>query len=76
MRCLVETNDPVLLSYVEALLAEAGVVATVLDRHMSLLEGSIGVLPRRVMVADDDWGQAAEVLELADLAQWVRRDGR
>ena len=76
MRCLVETNDPVLLSYVEAQLAEAGVVANVLDRHMSLLEGSIGVLPRRVMVAGDAWGQAAEVLELADLAQWVRRDGR
>lgn len=76
MKRLVETNDPVLLSYVEALLRDAGVEPAVLDRHMSLLEGSIGVLPRRVMVADADWQRAADVLAAAGLDEWLRRDGR
>lgn len=76
MKRLVETNDPVLLSYVEALLRDAGLEPAVLDRHMSLLEGSIGVLPRRVMVADADWQRAADVLAAAGLDEWVRRDGR
>lgn len=74
MKRLVETNDPVLLSFVEALLREAGIEPIVLDRHMSLLEGSIGVLPRRVMVSGDDWKRAAGVLDEAGLRQWVRRD--
>lgn len=51
---LLRTNDAVLISYISALLADVGVQAIVLDMHTSILEGSIGALPRRVMVADDD----------------------
>lgn len=74
MRSLIETNEPVLLSYVESLLRGAGIEATVLDRHMSLIEGSIGVLPRRVMVGEDDFHAAAELLRGAGLGQWVSDD--
>lgn len=74
MKQLVETTDPVVLSYVEALLRGVGIAAVVLDRHMSLAEGSLGILPRRVMVADVDWRAAAEVLEGGGLGEWVSRD--
>lgn len=74
MKPLVETTDAVVLSYVEALLQGAGIAAVVLDRHMSLAEGSIGILPRRVMVAEADWQAAAEVLEDGGAGEWVSRD--
>lgn len=46
------TNDPVKLSYVEHLLMEAGVEFVVLDRHISAVEGNIGVFPRRIVVKE------------------------
>ncbi len=48
---LLRTNDLVLISRVEAILAEIGVAVFVADRHMSALEGSLSFLPRRVHVA-------------------------
>ena len=53
MRELVRTNDPVLISAIEALLNGAGIPHVVLDQNMSVLEGSLGILPRRVLVAED-----------------------
>ena len=50
MEELLRTNDAVLISFVEALLKEAGIPSQVFDRNMSILEGSIGILPRRVLV--------------------------
>lgn len=54
MRELVRTNDPVVLSFVEALLKEQDIGHMVVDTNMSVLEGSIGILPARLMVADRD----------------------
>lgn len=51
---LLRTNDAVLISYVSALLADAGLRAIVLDTHTSILEGSIGALPRRIMVVEEE----------------------
>lgn len=68
MRELIQTNDTVLLSYVEALLRDAGIHATVADRNMSVIEGSLGILPRRVLVGSDDWRQARRILVDAGLA--------
>ncbi len=56
------TNDVVTISFVEALLSEAGIVHFVADINMSVLEGSIGVLPRRVMVEADRHATAAQLL--------------
>ena len=53
MREIVRTNDAVLISAIEALLQGADIAHVVFDQNMSVLEGSIGMLPRRVMVADD-----------------------
>jgi hypothetical protein len=71
MRELLQTNETVLLTYVEALLKDAGIATTVLDRNMSVIEGSLGILPRRVLVADEDWRQARRILVEADLGRWV-----
>lgn len=71
MRALVVTNDLVLISYVEALLAGQGIEALVFDRNISLMEGSIGAFPRRIVVAEDVWDRASRILEEAGLGQWV-----
>ena len=59
---LLRTNDPVRLSFLTALLADARIESIVLDMHTSVLEGSLGILPRRLMVAVDDWDDARDVL--------------
>ena len=64
---LMRTNDPVLLSFVEALMRDAGLTVFVADRNMSVIEGSLGVLPRRVMVAEDELDDARRVLMEAGL---------
>ena len=68
MQILLRTNDPVLLSFVQALLREAGVSHHVADAHISVLEGSIGAFPRRVLVPDDDVAEARQLLHDAGLA--------
>jgi len=51
MREIVKTNEPVLLSYIQSLMRDAGIEVVVADQNMSMMEGSIGVFPRRVLVA-------------------------
>jgi hypothetical protein len=62
MRAVATSNDPVRLSFLTALLADAGIAAVVLDQHTATAEGSIGAIPRRLMVATDDEGRARRVL--------------
>ncbi|MEC9344660.1 MAG: DUF2007 domain-containing protein [Pseudomonadota bacterium] len=64
---ILRSNDPVTLSCAEALLKAEGIPSVLLDRHMSVLEGSLGVLQRRLMVADMDEAAARELLDLAGL---------
>lgn len=59
---LVRTNDPVLISWLVAALADEGIEALVLDGYTSAIEGSISAIQRRVMVADDDAVRAKRVL--------------
>ena len=76
MRELIRTNNPVLVSAVGALLDGAGIPHTVLDQHMSVLEGSLGVLPRRILVAEDYLAAARRLLTDAGLGHELRPDGR
>ena len=62
MRVMATTNDLVRLSFLQALLADAGIAATVLDGHTSAIEGSIGAIPRRLIVATADAARARLVL--------------
>lgn len=62
---LMRLNDPVRLSFLIAVLRDGGVEPVVLDTHMSVLEGSLVAIPRRLMVADDDAANARRLLREA-----------
>jgi hypothetical protein len=66
MQELLRTNDPVRLSWAQALLRGAGIESVVLDQYTSLMEGSIGAIPRRLMVAEEDHARAAALLKAAE----------
>ncbi|MCD1641804.1 DUF2007 domain-containing protein [Aurantimonas coralicida] len=68
MQELMRSNDAVLLSFVDALLKDADIPHFLADVHMSILDGSIGVLPRRVLVDTDRMDQARRILKDADLS--------
>jgi Putative prokaryotic signal transducing protein len=72
LRELIRVNDPVLLSAVGALLDGAGIRYVVLDQNMSVIEGSIGILPRRIMVDDENAAAARQVLVDAGLGHELR----
>ncbi|RST85127.1 DUF2007 domain-containing protein [Aquibium carbonis] len=71
---LIRTNDPVVISYIEALLRDADIAHFVADQNMSILEGSIGVLPRRVLVTEDDATRARRLLKDAGFGGEMRLD--
>lgn len=75
MREIVRTNDAVLITAIEALLKGAGIRHAVLDQNMSVLEGSIGMLPRRIMVDADQASRARQLLTDAGLGHELRLDG-
>ncbi len=62
---LLRSNDMVLVGYVESLLRDDGIGYAVLDTNMSVLEGSLGVLPRRIMVDSDRLERARWLLDQA-----------
>ena len=69
MQELIRSNDIVLLSYIRSVLEDAGIFMLVADEAMSSVEGSLGVLPRRVLVAADDAEQARRLLLNAGIDQ-------
>lgn len=75
MREVLRSNDAVLLSFVDVLLRDAGLHPQLVDQHISAVEGSIGALPRRILVDDDELAQARRVLREAELSQWLSGDG-
>jgi len=72
MEELIRTNDLVLISFVEALLKDAGIESWVADQNMSIIEGSLGVLQRRVMVPADRLDRARRLLTDAGVAAELR----
>jgi Putative prokaryotic signal transducing protein len=76
MRELVRTNDAVLISAIEALLKGAHIDHMVVDQNMSVLEGSIGIFPRRILVGDDEFAAARRLLSEAGFANELRPDAR
>jgi hypothetical protein len=74
MKELLRSNDPVLLSYVSALLDEARIDFILADLNMSVLEGSIGALPRRILVAAESLGLAHSILKEAGIGHVIAGD--
>jgi hypothetical protein len=75
MRELVRTNDLVLISAIEALMRGADIDFVVLDQNMSVLEGSLGMLPRRILVDAGQAARARRLLQEAGLGHELRPDG-
>ena len=71
MLVISRTNDPVRLSFLVALLEDAGIEAIVLDGYVSAMEGSIGAFPRRLAVAAADGPAALRILREAGEAAWT-----
>lgn len=76
MRELVRTNDAVLISAIEALLKGADIPHMVVDQNMSVMEGSIGIFPKRILVGDDEIDDARRLLEDAGFGDELRPDAR
>jgi hypothetical protein len=75
MREVLRSNDPVLINFAQAVLRDAGIGCVVADQHMSVVEGSIGAFPRRLLVPDADWDAARRSLGQAGLDAWLITSG-
>lgn len=74
MKELIRSNDPVLLSFVSALLKEARIEFIVLDTNMSVMEGSIGILPQRILVREGSVDKARMLLTEAGVGDDLERE--
>jgi hypothetical protein len=71
MREMLRSNDAVVLSYAESVLQEQGINCLLADQHISVIEGSIGAFPRRLLVKEEDWSAARRALREAGLETWL-----
>lgn len=74
MEAILKTVNPATLNFAEAVLKDARIDAVIFDTHASLIDGSIGAVPRRLMVLAEDKAAAIRALELAGLGREVFRD--
>jgi hypothetical protein len=65
MRAVLKTTDPVVLNYAANVLSQEGIESEVFDAHSSVMDGSMGFLPRRLMVLDEDFTRAQALLRAA-----------
>ena len=71
---IVRTNDVVLISAIEALFKSADIPYFIADQHMSVMDGSLGFLPRRVLVKEDYFERAKRLMIDADLGNTLKSD--
>jgi len=67
METLLATNNIVTISFAQAVLKDAGIEHVVFDQHSSIIEGSIGIIPKRLMVLGEDMDAARRALTLAGI---------
>ena len=65
MRAVLKTTDPVVLNFAVNLLSQEGIESVIFDTHASVMDGSMGFLPRRLMVLDEDFELARKLLRQA-----------
>lgn len=73
MEEIIRTNDLVLISFIESLLREVGIEYLVADQNMSVIEGSLGILPRRILVEADRADEARKLLVDAGVGDELRK---
>ena len=74
MKCILTTNNPATLNFAEVILKEAGIDYFVLDQNMNVLEPGI-MIPRRLMVIDEDESAARRQLSLAGMERELMAQG-
>jgi len=62
MKLLLRSTDPATLAFAQALLQGEGIDCFEMDVNMSILEGGIGIFPRRLMVRENDIDAARRTL--------------
>ena len=65
MRMVLKSVNPVVLSYAADVLTQAGIESVVFDTHASIMDGSMAMVPRRLMVLDEDFSKADTLLRQA-----------
>lgn len=75
MQELIRTNDPVVISFAESLLKDAGIGYFIADQNMSIAEGSIGILAKRVLVDPDRMDEARRLMVDAGIGEELRPRG-
>lgn len=75
MREVLRSNDAVLIGFAQSLLRDRGIHCFIADQHVSVMEGSIGAFPRRLLVGEADLPAAKRALEEAGLGQWMVGEG-
>ena len=71
MIAILKTVNPATLNFAQAVLKEADIPFFVMDQNVSIIEGSIGIIPRRLMVVDEDAEDAREALQVAGLGDEI-----
>jgi len=74
METLLQTPDPVLVSFAQALLKEAGLTVAIFDQNIAMTEGSVGIFPRRVAVPSEQAAEGRRLLIEAGLEQELTRE--
>jgi hypothetical protein len=69
---IIRTNDAVVLSFAQSLLRDAGIDFLLADQNMSVLDGSIGVLPQRLLVSEDDENTVRRIFADAGIGNELR----
>lgn len=72
---VLRSNDAVLLSYAQSVLRQVGIASLLADQYISVMEGSIGAFPRRLLVGAADCAQARRALSEAGLDAWLTGEG-
>lgn len=72
MQELIRTNDPVVISFAESLLKDAGIGYFTADQNMSIAEGSIGILAKRILVDPERLEEARRLMVDAGIGEELR----
>ena len=73
MTPILKTVNLATLNYAQAILKEADIPFFTMDENVSIIEGSIGIIPRRLMVLDDDFEDAVDVFKCAGFLNQIHQ---
>ncbi len=73
MIAILKTVNPATLNFAQAVLKEADIPFFLMDQNVSIIDGSIGIIPRRLMVVDEDYEDARQAFIDAGLSEEIHK---